>query len=94
MVSFTITAGLKRWYVVGSCVPPNDQPVVHRVEQSLAHALVGVETLLVGYLNARLAQPRYQQEEDLEIKITNYGLVNESIHLITRQRYRGKGGWP
>ena len=26
MVSFTITSGRRRWYVVGAYAPPNDQP--------------------------------------------------------------------
>ena len=36
-------------------------PVVHRVVQDLACGPVGVETLLVGDLDTRLAQPRDQR---------------------------------
>ena len=74
-------------------MPPNNQPVVHRVEQALAWGPEGVDTLLVGKLNAHLAQPRYQQEGDLATAIVNHGLSYQSLHFIPRQRYRGEGGW-
>ena len=59
VVSFTITAGKKRWYVVGAYVLPNHQPTVHQVDQSLACGMAGMETLLVRDLNSHLAQPQY-----------------------------------
>ena len=49
--------------------------------------------LLVRDLNARLVQPRDQQEEDLATVIVNYRLVDQSLHFIPRRRYRGKLGW-
>ena len=64
MVSFTITAGKKRWYVARAYMPPNDQPTVHQVYQDLERGLTGVETLLVGSINAQLVQPQDQHEED------------------------------
>ena len=51
VVSFTITAGQKQWYVFGAYAPPNNQLKVHRVEQALAHVPAGLETLLIGDLN-------------------------------------------
>ena len=57
MVSFVITAGWKRWFVVRSYVPPDNQPMVHSVEKALAQDPVGMYTLLVVDLNVRLAQP-------------------------------------
>ena len=64
---------------------------MHRVEQSLAGSLTGVETLLVGDLNAHLAQLQHQREEDLATTIANYRLVNQTLHFIPRPRYSGKG---
>ena len=37
VVSFMLTMGWKRWYVVGEYIPPNDQSSVRRVEQALAY---------------------------------------------------------
>ena len=74
-------------------MPHNDQPTVHRVEQALARGPAGVEMLLVGDLNALLVQTRDQWEEDMTIAIVNYRLVDQSLHFITRRRYRGKVGW-
>ena len=75
VVSFTITAWQKQWYVVGAYILPKDQPVVHRLEQALAHVPEEVETLLVEDLNACLEQTRDQREENLENDIANHGLV-------------------
>ena len=38
-------------------------------------------------------QPRDQCKEYLVTAITNYGIVDQTLHFIPRRRYRGKGGW-
>ena len=35
VVSFLLTSIRQRWYVVGSCVPPNDAPTIGRADQAL-----------------------------------------------------------
>ena len=89
MVSFKIMAEWKRCYVVEAYVPPNNQLVVHRAEQALAQGPVKVETLLFGYLNARLTQPWYMHEEDFVDSIANCKIVDHMIHFIPRRKYRG-----
>ena len=59
-------SGHKRFYLVEDHVPPNYQPILHRLEQALARGLAGLETLLVGDLNSRLDQPWDQRKESLE----------------------------
>ena len=71
VVSFTITTGRKQNYVIRVYMPPKDQPVVHWVVQSLEHGTAGVEKLLVGNLNACLAQLRGEREEYLATPIEN-----------------------
>ena len=85
VVSFTITEGQKIWYVVGSYVPTNNQPVVHWEE--------GVEALIFGNLDSHLAQPRDQWKEDLATAISSHGIAYQSMNFITRQIYRGEGDW-
>ena len=51
VVSFTITSGKRQWYVVRAYVPPNDQPAVHWVAQSLTCGTAGLGDLLVSDLN-------------------------------------------
>ena len=94
VVSFTVTAGRKLWYFDRAYVPPNNQPTVHQVDQTLSRVLVGVDTLLVGDLNACLEKFWYQWKEDLETSITNYRLLYQTLHFVPRQGYRVKGGWP
>ena len=36
VVSLLLLSGVRRWYVVGAYVMPNDVPKVHQVEQALA----------------------------------------------------------
>ena len=93
VVGFTITAGRKRWYAIRAYMPPNNQTAVHRVHQALAQGTEGVETLLVGDLNARSAQPWDRQKKNLANNIANYGLVDQTLYFIPRRRYRGEGGW-
>ena len=70
-------------------MPPNNQPVVHWVEQAVARGLEGVEMLLVRDLNARLTQPWYMHEEDFVDSIANCKIVDHMIHFIPRRKYRG-----
>ena len=91
MVSFKITAGQKRQYFVAAYVPPNDQTILHWVEEDLADGPAWVETLLVNDLNARLAQPQDQHEDDSATTSASYRLVDQTVQLIPRRRYRGKG---
>ena len=91
VVIFTITMGRKRWYVVRSYVPPNDQPAVHQSVEALSCGKAGMVKMLVGYLNSCLAQLRDQQEEDLATAIANHGLSGQSWHYNPIQRYKGGG---
>ena len=54
VVSFVLTTGRRRWYVMGAYVPPNVRASVHRVEQALRAAPKRLELILIGYLNAGL----------------------------------------
>ena len=36
VVSFTITLGQKRWYIVRAYVPPNDLPGVNNIKHALS----------------------------------------------------------
>ena len=42
VVIFTITMGRKRWYVVREYMNPNNQPMVHLVDQDLVFVPVWV----------------------------------------------------
>ena len=72
MVSFTIAVGWNKWYIVGACVPPNDQPRVHRVNQVLACFPARMEMMLVRNLNNHLDQPRDQSECNMENAIDSH----------------------
>ena len=65
VVSLLLTSGLRRWYFVGSYVPPNDAPDVHRVDKALQAVPKGLEMILMGYLNTWLVDSHDEHEEDL-----------------------------
>ena len=73
--------------------PPNNQPAVHREDQAVARGPAGVNIMLIRDLNAQLVQTRDTRKEDLVTSITSYGLVDQTLHIIPRRRYRGKRGW-
>ena len=56
MVSFVLTTGRRRWYVVGSYVPPNEAPDIVRMEEALGQAAKGLDIILMGDLNVRLQE--------------------------------------
>ena len=92
MVSFKIMASWKKWSFVGVYVPPNDQMMVHWVEQALACCRVRTETMVVVNPKPHLVQPRNRRKEDLAIAVANRGLEEQKLHLIPCQCYRGGGG--
>ena len=53
VVSFLVTLGYWRWYVVRVYMPLNNVHVVHCVEQALAVAQKYVDIILMGDLNTR-----------------------------------------
>ena len=62
VVSFLIMSGSIRWYIVGSCVTPNDVPDVHFLEQALQAEPKGLEMILMVGMNARMVYPHYKCE--------------------------------
>ena len=96
VVSFLLTLGSQRWYVVGAYVHPNTvhvAPVAHQEEQELAGKLKEVETILLGELNARLGEPRDERKEDLVTALADHGLEDINRNFTPRQRYRGLILW-
>ena len=73
VVSYTVTSGRKRWYVVGSYVTPNDLTEVHQLTNVLSCGLERLGELLVGDLNACLENSRNQWEEHLATVLAGHG---------------------
>ena len=84
VVSFVLTTGRPRWYIVRSYVPPNDAPSLARMEQALGRAVKGVEVILLGDLSVRLGETRDAQEEELAPVVANCGLEDMMDHYMPR----------
>ena len=57
MVSFLLTTGSWRWYIVWAYVTPNDVPTFYHMYQALEAAPRGLEVVLLGDLNVILQEP-------------------------------------
>ena len=91
LVSFTVTSGKKRWYVVGAYVPPNNFLAVQRITYELAFGTEGLGKMLVGDLNACLSNPRNQREEHLATVIAGHFLTDQERLFVPRWGYRAEG---
>ena len=54
VANFLLTLQSRRWYVVGTYVPPHDAPDVRRIEQVLEGALKGMEAIMLVDINGSL----------------------------------------
>ena len=72
VVSFSITSGTGRGYVVGVYVPSNYVSVVHWVDQAMVAKMKGLGTILMWDLNIRLEKPRNEREEELAMALANH----------------------
>ena len=88
VVSFVLTTGRWRWYVVGGYVLLNDAPTIVRVEQTLGREENGVEIKILGDLNVRLQEPLDAREEELATVLENSGLEEMTDHFRPKQQYQ------
>ena len=81
------------WYVLKSYGTPNDVSAVHWVEQVLVVNPKGVDTIFLGYLNARLGEPHGELEEELAMALADHGLEDITRKFTPRHWYRGWDQW-
>ena len=77
---------LRRWYIFGAYLPPNNAPAVHHMEQALSAAPKRMEVILIRDLNARFPEPQNSIEEDIATDLSDYGLVDMTAHFTLRRR--------
>ena len=74
-------------------MPPNEAPILARVEQALGNAVKGIDVILLVDLNVRLREPCNTWEEELATVVTECGLEYMTSHFMPRKRYIGDGRW-
>ena len=82
MVSFVLTKGGRRWYIVGAYVPTNDVPKIARVEQALGQAAKGVEVFLLGDLTVRLGKLLDARQGELVTVVAEFRLEDMTDHFM------------
>ena len=93
VVSFLLTTGRRRWYVVGAYVPPNDASTIAHVEQALGKVAKGVEFIILGDLNVRLRETCDAREEEIVRVVAECGPEDMTAHFMLRRKYIGDGRW-
>ena len=93
VASFLLTSGLHIWYVFGACVPPNNSPAVHHIEQALEAAPNGMGVIMLGGLHAKLRGPQAAREDELATALEDSGMGDVTAYFMPRWRYRGMGDW-
>lgn len=83
------------WFVVCCYSPPSDTEgnAWRLLEHDLNTAPKGTKTMVIGDLNANLADPRNGQEEVLSAGMREYGLECATRHFVTRRRRYVRGRW-
>ena len=85
-VDFLLTTDCNCWCVVGSYIPYNEQPVVHRVKQSLALLPAPIYILLMGDLNTQIKRPREHCKGGLVTSIAAHGLEDQAQHFLSQRQ--------
>ena len=87
MVSFLLTTPLRRWYIIGAQIAPNDGPTVYCMYPALYTAPKGLEVILLGDLNVRLQELSNVQGEYIAAVVADCRLVDMISHFMSRRRY-------
>jgi hypothetical protein len=93
VASFQLTSGKRRWYVVGEYILPADTVTLEQVSKALDERLEGVEPILLGDLNANLAEPVQSREHEIAAAMASHGLEDMLGHFAPRRRYRAGYTW-
>eukprot|EP00978_Attheya_sp_CCMP212_P036150 scaffold161999_cov90-Attheya_sp.AAC.1 len=88
VLSFQLVSGQKRWYVVGAYVPPADTSTIEYVSKALDDRPEGVDPILIGDLNANLADPGSEREHEIAAAAADHGLEDMFSHFRPSRAYR------
>ena len=71
VIGFQLATGVRRWYIVGCYLAPDDTSTIERVVEALRERPKGAELLVTGDLNINFAEPEGdQREEDIAVTLT------------------------
>jgi hypothetical protein len=93
VVSFQLTSGKCKWYVVGAYIPPADTVTLEHVSKALDDRPEGVDPILLGDLNANLADPVQPREHEIAAVLASQGLEDMMGHFAATRCYRAGYTW-
>ena len=87
VIGFQMVTGARRWYIVGCYLAPDDTLTIERVVKALKELPKVAELLVVGDMNANLAEPEGdRREEDIAATMATEGLEDMLAHFLPRRR--------
>jgi hypothetical protein len=79
--------------VVGAYIPPDDTATLEYVSKALTDRPEGVDPILIGDLNANLADPGSEREHEIAATVAACGLEDMASHFRPRRPYREGYTW-
>ena len=87
MIGFQLAMGVRRWYIAGCYLAPDDTSTIERVVKALRDRPKGAELLVAGDLNTNLAAPEGdRREEDIAATTATKVLEDMAQHFLPPER--------
>ena len=90
VVSFQLSSGRLRWYVVGSYIPPESLAELDHIVKAFTQCPEGVETLWIGDLNADLAFPERERDGEIAAVAAAEGLEDMVGHFRQKEKMHNR----
>ena len=93
VISFQLVMGSRCFGAVGAYIPPTDLSTLEFVKQALDGLPRGIPPLLLGDLNADLADPRDERARAVATEMAMLGLDDMLQHFRQRRAFRHRTTW-
>ena len=83
VVGFQLATGMRKWFIVGCYLAPDDTLTIESVVDALKERPMGAELPVAGDFNAKLAEPEGDRRgEDIAVAMSTEGLEDMSSHFL------------
>ena len=83
VIGFQLVTGMRRWYIVGCYLAPDNTSTIERVVEALRESPKGAELLVAGDLNINFAEPEgNRREEDIAATLVTEVMEDMAAHFL------------
>ena len=91
VIGFQLAAGVRRWYIIGCYLAPDDTSMIESVVATIKERPQGTALLVAGDLNTTLTDPKNDRRgTEIAAALTEEGLEDMAVHFLPRQRRWGR----